>query len=92
MFVLYKVNDVFRGAFICDNCQKPIETIEDAKAIIASHGSKYHPRSQVHSKCFDEDSINKDEDNVMALREYIKVMNESFPVDPNDLLELSKRS
>lgn len=90
MFVLHKVNDVFRGAFICDICNRPIETIEDAKAIIAGHGSKYHPRSQVHTKCFDEDSIKKDEDNVMALREYIKVMNESFPVDPNDFLELSK--
>ncbi len=78
MFVLHKVNDVFRGAFICDICNKPIETIEDAKAIIAGHGSKYHPRSQVHTSCFDEDSINKD-DNVMALSEYIKAMTESFP-------------
>lgn len=78
MFVLHKVNDVFRGAFICDICNKPIETIEDAKAIIAGHGSEYHPRSQVHTKCFDEDSINKD-DNVMALREYIKAMIGSFP-------------
>ena len=90
MFVLRRVNDVFRGAFICDICDEAIETVEDAKAIIARHGSKYHPRSQVHTKCFDEHSINKDEDNVMGLREYIKVMKESFPVDPRDFLESSK--
>jgi hypothetical protein len=78
MFVLHKVNDKYRGASVCDICHKPLDASEEAKAIIAAQGSEYHPRSQVHTKCLDENSINRDQDAVMSLHEYINAMIGSF--------------
>ena len=77
MFVLHKSGNRFRGVFVCDICDKPINTIDEAKAIIAGDGSRFFPRSQVHTSCIDEDSICS-QDTIMTLKDYVEAMIQNY--------------
>ncbi len=77
MFVLHKLESGYRGVFVCDICGEAIKSVGEAKAIIAGSGSKYSPRSQIHTKCLDKDSLSN-QDIVMTLQEFIKEMTQKY--------------
>ena len=78
MFFLIKSENGFQGRFVCDICHEPIMTLDDGTAIIAPNGSKFSPRSQVHSICLDQEQRPiSNQDTTMTLEEYITAMTQS---------------
>jgi hypothetical protein len=87
MFVLYKKENRFCGAFKCDKCNEIIENWDKASAIINkdARGSPYY--AHVHNVCLKDNPQSKISQRTLPLRDFIKEMIKSFPWDLSDFQE-----